>query len=158
LREALRDFSFREAEEFWEDFRMTKALALLALVFCATTYAATDEYVRVEIKGTLHNDFKEHRTTIKANGFVYEVDFGKNDELYRSSERLDRHIVVLNGDLAVENGKNGPIFIVYPNRIADVSENAGYERREVIQEPVVRERVIIREKKPLFKAGPLEIK
>lgn len=140
---------------------MMKTIAILALVMSATTYAATDEFARVEIKGTLHNDVKEHRTTIKANGSVYELNFGKNDDLYRQAERLDRHIVVVNGEIMLDQDKTGTFVVVMPSRIADVSpENVTYERRETIVEPPpVRERVIIKERRdPIFKAGPLEIR
>lgn len=141
---------------------MIRIIAIVGLVLSAATYAATDEYSRVEIKGTLHNDVKARRATIKANGSIYELDFGKNDDLYRQAERLDRHIVILNGDMSLEQDKSGTYVVVYPTRIADVVENVSYERRERIVEPPpppVRERVIIKEKRdPFFKAGPLEIR
>ena len=139
---------------------MMKTIAILALVISATSYAATDEFARVEIKGTLHNDEKAHRATIKSNGSVYELDFGKNDDLYHQAERLDRHTVILNGEIALEQDKSGTFVVVFANRIADVVENVTYERRETIVEPPpVRERVIIKERRdPIFKAGPLEIR
>jgi len=134
-------------------------LFLAASVFLvgATAFAATDEYSRVEIKGTLHNDVQERRASINANGVTYELDLGNSREMAMRAEQLDRQPVVVNGRLFIEKGSKGDTFLVVT---ADELNSAGgsnvsYERREVIQEP---RRVIVKERRsPIFKAGPLEI-
>ncbi|HYG73934.1 MAG TPA: hypothetical protein VEK08_02920 [Planctomycetota bacterium] len=144
-------------------------LAAAALLLSASAFAAHDEYSRVELKGTLHNDSQERRATLKVNGVTYELDLGNNRDFFRQAERLDRQQVVVNGQLYVEKSREGDTFLVVaPDQIQSAEpQNVQYQRRETVvrEEPVVRERrvyprerVIIKEKdSPIFKAGPLEI-
>ena len=136
-------------------------VAALALCLSATAFAANDEFAKVELKGTLHFDGDTGRASIHADGFTYQINLGKDRELRRAAEDFDRRQVVVSGNLFISEGQNGcPLISVDANRIGECrGENVRYDdRHEVIRERPVQERVIIKEKAPLFKAGPLEIK
>jgi len=135
--------------------KMMLALALTAL-FGGGAYAANDDFVRVEMKGTLHNDREGGRTTLDANGKIYDLDLGGSRSLSTFAERHDRSVVHVIGSLDNRDRKE----VVVVDRIEAGSENVSYERSQDVrsERPVVRERTIIREKKdPFFKVGPLEI-
>jgi len=134
-----------------------KSLAVFALglLFALPAFAAQDQFVKVEVRGTLHNDFDHNRTTITANGYVYDVDFGGSREMARTAEKFGGSEVALKGFLHVDDkGKGCPIFWINAHSMEQLAaSDVRYERP--VEE---RERVIIKEEKPLFKAGPLEIK
>jgi hypothetical protein len=137
-------------------------LAGLALFLCVTASAATDEFARVEVQGVLKNDFKAGVTTIQSGNSTFEVSFSGNRDLQRTAERFDGKTVLVSGDISMFQPREAgscPQFVIDANRILGVQQprEVQYQQREVIREQP-RERVIIEEKKPLFKAGPLEIK
>lgn len=141
---------------------MKKTLLVLAGTFllCSTgAFAAQDEYVRVEIKGVLHNDAQGHRATIHANGQVFDLDFVSNRNLYSNAERFDRSTVLVTGFINVEQSAAHRHWVDV-DRIEEFRPvNTAVERREIIEERPVQERVIIKERRdPIFKAGPLEIR
>jgi hypothetical protein len=156
-----------------EEFIMAGKIAALALVaiFSASAFAAESEFVKVTIQGKLHNNVKERRATIEANGFIYELDFDDNRDLFLNAEKHDRDTVRVTGFLKVLETARGesPRLLVVAREMDFVERPAEvrYERREVIEEPVrvyrdepVRERrVIVRERRDdnLLKVGPLEI-
>ena len=135
--------------------RILAVLGILVL-FSATTYAAQDEFVQVEIKGTLHSE--RGGATISADGFRYQLDL--SPRLEKQAQGLDNRQVMVSGNLFVREGKDGcPRIFVEARRIGEFRDGEVRYEREVVREPVER-RVIVREKEhdpPVFKAGPLEI-
>lgn len=137
---------------------MAGKLAIAAgfvLFLCVSANAAQDEFARVEVQGMLHFDFDTHKASVDANGNKFDINFNNNRDLMRAADRFDKQIVLVSGQLSFADG----MAVIDANRISGPRDaNVRYETREVIREqPVIRERVI-KEDKPLFKAGPLEIK
>ena len=131
------------------------ALALTALIG-GGAYAASDEFVRVEMKGKLHHDRDGGRTTLESGGRIYDLDLGGSRSLQNFADRHDRDIVSVIGQL--ERSDRNDIVIV--DRFEAGNENVSFERRREVryEDRPVRDRVIVREKDdPFFKVGPLEI-
>jgi hypothetical protein len=147
---------------------MNKAMMALAFVALlgASAFAAENEFVKVTIQGKLHNDVKDRRATIEADGVIYELDFGDRRGLFATAEKHDRDIVRVSGFLRVMEPRRGemPRLLVvaddlaFVERVHDVRYDAE-PRREVIVDEPVRERVIIRDRNRdnIIKIGPLEV-
>ncbi len=141
-------------------------MAIGATLLAASAFAAQNDYVKIQIKGQLHNDLRERRATIAANGFIYELDFGGSKTLHQFAEGHDRDTVLVEGFLRVQEAdKAGALRLIV---VADRLEAGGGQAvrfdpepdvRPYEERPIVRERTIIREKHkdPFFKVGPLEI-
>ncbi|HEY3324036.1 MAG TPA: hypothetical protein VGP72_26525 [Planctomycetota bacterium] len=142
------------------------ALATMVLTLQAGVYAAaSDEFAHVQIKGTLSFD-PQTGPAISSNGQIYNLDFGGSQQLGQLSRTLNQQTVQVDGSLWMQQA--GPKVTV--DRIYDVTgHNVVYDRsnpdlghrEKVIEERRYvepRDRIIIKEEKPLFKAGPLEIK
>jgi hypothetical protein len=140
--------------------KMMVAMAMVALLG-ASAYAAQDEFVKVDMRGKLHTNVKEGRTTLEVGGKIYDLDLGNSGGLLRFAERHDRDAVRIVGSLD-NNTAEDARPLVFVDKMEAGNEMVSYEKpveRRVIEERPVRERVIVRERgsDDFIKVGPLRI-
>ena len=134
-----------------------------------SAFAASDQFVRVDVKGILHSP-SGGATSVEVNGAQYQVDFSRNPGLADFAARNDGQLVSLQGFLHQQFDRESecPRLVVAATGLNNAGPaNTGYGQRPMQQygqqpynqQQQPQERTIIREEsKPLFKAGPLEIK
>lgn len=140
--------------------RLTLIAAALFLLG-GTTWAAQDEYVRVDIQGIIHAD--SNRTpAIEANGQWFRLDLGGDRRLSRDAQFFTGQLATVSGFLYMDRNNDRNSLVIDTRRIEPVggqpsSYNREWRDNDYRSSPP-REEVIIKEKKqPLFKIPGLEI-
>lgn len=133
-----------------------------ALLAGSTAFAAQDQFVRVEVKGTLHNDADGRRASLQSGDFNFSLDFGNDPGFWRFAERLDRKEVIVRGHLSVFEGRGPqPMLVIDARRIEDArASNVSFERFDSHRhEAAPRREVIVKEEHdpPVVKLPFVEI-
>lgn len=162
------------------------ALALIVAV-SAPLFAATNEFVKVEMQGILHSD--NRGMSIEANGFNYLLNLSRNRGLTDFVTRNDGKAVLVQGwlDVQTDSGKACPTSLTVSadsiKPLAGAAQETQYQPGTTLQDqkaiqdakrlqdmkdqkllqdqktlPEVKDQKTIQESKPRLKVGPVEFR